>query len=64
MRKAISELEELKLGKKAVIVIRLVNESIDKANEKIKKDILEGLSAKPRIPWFKSVEKVTVVEET
>ena len=52
------------MGKKAVIVIRLVTESIDKANETIENDILEGLSAKPRIPWFKSVEKVTVVEET
>jgi len=64
MRKAISELEELKLGKKVVIVIRLVDESIDKANEEIEKDILEGLSVKPKIPWFKGVEKVTVVEET
>ena len=52
------------MGKKAVIVIRLVNESIDKANETIENDILKDLSAKPRIPWFKSVEKVTVVEET
>lgn len=52
------------MGKKAVIVIRLVNESIQKANEEIKREILEELTAKPAIPWFKSVEKVTVIEET
>lgn len=52
------------MGKKAVIVIRLVNESIEKANEEIEKDILENLSVDPKIPWFKSAEKVTVVEET
>jgi len=55
---------EVGLGKKAVIVICLVNESIEKANEEIEKDILKELSARPKIPWFKSVEKVTVVEET
>lgn len=52
------------MGKKAVIVIRLVNESMEKSNEEIAKDILEELSAKPEIPWLKSVEKVTIVEET
>jgi len=53
-----------RLGKKAVIVIRLVDESVEKANEEIEKEILQELSAEPRIPWFKTVEKVTVTEET
>lgn len=52
------------MGKKAVIVIRLVEESAEKANDEIKKDIFDELSAEPKIPWFKSVEKVTVLEET
>jgi hypothetical protein len=53
------------MGKKAVIVIRLVEESVEEANKEIEKEILEELSTgKPRIPWFKSVEKVTVTEET
>lgn len=52
------------MGKKAVIVIRLVDESREKANEELEKDILAELSAEPKIPWFKSVEKVTVVEES
>lgn len=52
------------MGKKAVIVISLVDESAEKANEEIEREILAELSAEPRIPWFKSVEKVTVTEET
>jgi hypothetical protein len=53
------------MGKKAVIVIRLVEESVEEANKEIEKEILEELSkGEPRIPWFKSVEKVTVNEET
>lgn len=53
------------MGKKAVIVIRLVEESVEEANKEIEKEILEDLSTgEPRIPWFKSVEKVTVTEET
>lgn len=50
--------------KKAVIVISLVEESAEVANEKIEKDILNELSEEPtRIPWLKEVEKVTVTEE-
>lgn len=53
------------MSKKAVIVIRLVEESIGKANAEIEKDILEELSkGEPKIPWFKSVEKVMVTEES
>lgn len=50
--------------KKAVIVISLVEESAEVANEKIEKDMLNELSEEPtRIPWLKEVEKVTVTEE-
>lgn len=51
------------MTKKAVIVVWLVEESIEKANEKIEKEISEELSkGMSKIPWFKSVEKVTVTE--
>lgn len=50
--------------KKAVIVISLVEESTEMANESIERDILNELSREPtRIPWLKEVEKVTVTEE-
>ena len=49
--------------KKAIITIRLVEESDEKTNAEIEKDISDELSAEPKIPWFKSVEKVTVTEE-
>jgi len=53
------------MGKKVVIVIHLVEESIEKTNAEIEKDILEEISTgEPKIPWFKNVEKVTVSEET
>lgn len=55
---------EVGLGKKAVIVIDLVEESAEKSNEEIERDILEELSAKPTIPWVRSVEKVTVIEDS
>jgi len=44
-------------------VISLVEESIEKSNEEIEKDVLEELSKDlPRIPWFKCVERVTVTD--
>jgi len=50
------------MTKKVVIVISLVGESIEKTNEEIEKDVLEELSKDvPRIPWFKKVERVTVM---
>jgi len=50
--------------KKVVIVINLVEESIEKANEEIEKEILQELTEDmPIIPWLESVEKVTVIEE-
>jgi len=51
------------LGKKAVIVVQLVEESDEEPNEQIEKEISEELSKGfPKIPWFKEVEKVTVKE--
>jgi len=50
--------------KKALIVISLVDESAEVANEEVEKEILNELSKEPtRIPWLKEVEKVTVTEE-
>lgn len=53
-----------RLGKKAVIVIQLVEESAEEPNEQIEKEIYEELSKGSPIiiPWFKKVEKVTVKE--
>lgn len=49
--------------KKAVIVISLVKESIEKTNEEIEKEIFQELSRRPaEIPWMKKVERVTVTE--
>ena len=51
------------MSKKAVIVISLVDESVEKANEEIEKEIFKELSENPsKIPWFKSAEKVEVTE--
>lgn len=51
------------MDKKAVIVISLVEESVEVANEEIEKDIFEQLSKGfPKIPWCKKIEKVTVTE--
>jgi len=53
-----------KVVKKAIIVISLVEEGTEVANEKIEEDILNELSEEPtRIPWLKEVEKVTITEE-
>jgi len=51
------------MGKKAVIVVFLVEESAEKSNEEIEKEILEELLERPpMVPWLKKVEKVTVTE--
>jgi len=51
------------MRKKAIIVIRLVEEAVEKSNEEIEKEIFEELSKDlPKIPWCKEVEKVTVTE--
>ena len=49
--------------KKAVIVVRLVEESLEKENSEIKREIIQELMDDlPVIPWFESIEKVTVTE--
>ena len=51
------------MGKKAVIVVQLVEESAGQPNERIEKEISEELSkGLAKIPWMKKVEKVTVKE--
>jgi len=48
-------------GKKAVIVIQLVEEGREVPNEQIKKEIFEALSEEmPKIPWMKKVESIEV----
>jgi hypothetical protein len=50
--------------KKAVIVINLLEESLEKNNEEIEKQILHELTDDmPLIPWLERVERVTVIEE-
>ena len=49
--------------KKAIIVVRLVKESLEKENSEIEKEITQQLTEDlPAIPWFESIEKVTVTE--
>jgi len=50
-------------SKKAIIVVRLVEESLEKDNSEIEKEIIQELiNDLPIIPWFESIEKVTVTE--
>jgi len=50
--------------KKVMIVISLVEEAQEEANETIEKEIVQELSKDiPKIPWCKKVEKVEVVEK-
>jgi len=50
--------------KKVMIVISLVEEAQEEANETIEKEIFQELSKDiPKIPWCKKVEKVEVVEK-
>jgi hypothetical protein len=49
--------------KKAVIEISLVDESVEKADKEIEKEIFNDLSeGRLVIPWCKKVEKVTVTQ--
>jgi len=49
------------MDKKATIIISLVEESQEKPNEELEKEIHEALSEMPiKIPWMKKVEKVKV----
>jgi hypothetical protein len=47
------------MPKEATIVIHLVEESHEAANEEIEKDIRR----EAKIPWCKNIKKVTVVEQ-
>lgn len=50
-------------GQESLIVVSLVEESAEKTNKEIEKEILEELSKHPPvIPWLKKVERVTVTE--
>lgn len=49
------------MGKKATIVISLVDESCESSNEDIQKEIFEELSkTTSKIPWCKKIEIVRV----
>lgn len=49
------------MSKKAVIVIQLVEESTEKRNQEIQKEMREELSKSHiAIPWADNIEKVTV----
>jgi hypothetical protein len=49
------------LTKKATIIISLVEESEEKTNEELEKEIFKELrEITSRIPWCKKIEKVTV----
>jgi len=48
---------------KAIIVVFLVDESAEKPNREIEKEITKELSTEPaRIPWLKKVKTGTVSE--
>ena len=53
------------MAKKAIIVVALVDESEEKENGELEREILAELSRVPSvIPWMKKVLKVEVVEES
>jgi len=55
--------EESHLPKKASITISLLDESEEKTNEELEKEILRELSKiTSRIPWCKKIEKVAVTD--
>ena len=49
------------MHKKAIIVVSLVEESVDHSDEEIQQEIYSELSKEAyKIPWAKKIEKVTV----
>jgi hypothetical protein len=55
--------EPLMKIKKAVITILLVEESREKSDEELEREIFESLLKNlPMIPWFAQVEKVKVIK--
>lgn len=52
------------MHKKAVIVVNLVDESKEKSNDELEKEILDELCRTPaKIPWMKKVQKVEIIED-
>lgn len=52
------------MPKKAVIILTLVDESREKSNDELEKEIFDELSRAPgKIPWMKQVKKVEIVED-
>ncbi len=51
--------------RKAIIVINLIEESLEKSDKEIEKEILEELKNDVLFaPWVESIEKVTVIDES
>lgn len=48
--------------KKAIVQFRLVEESAEKTNEELEKEIFQALSRSSETPWMAKVEKVKVTE--
>ena len=49
------------MDKKVLIIVSLVEESVDYSNEEIEREIYSELSKEiHKIPWAKKIEKVTV----
>ncbi len=49
-------------AKKAVIIVRLIEESLESADSDIEKEIIQELSIDlPVLRWLESIEKVTVI---
>ncbi len=52
------------MTKKAKILVSLVNESTEKSNDEIAKEIFEDIQKFPQlIPWVEQVLQVTVQED-
>lgn len=52
------------MGKKAIVVISLIEESNKMSNEKIKREIFEEISRDySTIPWCKEIVEVKVIRE-
>lgn len=51
--------------RKAIITVRLVEESVEKTKKEIEKEIAEELSEfPPKIPYQEKIENVTVTQES
>ncbi len=51
--------------RRAIIVVNLIEESSEKSDEDIEKEILEELKNEMLIaPWVESIQKVTVIDES